>query len=96
MIDERVFPRNSIEDITPEKVALEMLFLGLRRTKGIDEDDFARCCGKAFVKYVDARKLQGFADQGLLENRKPFWAPTAEGLMFADAMARELVLQGSF
>ncbi|MCU0608226.1 MAG: radical SAM family heme chaperone HemW [Chitinispirillaceae bacterium] len=89
-VNNKELPRDSSETITPEKAALEMLFLGLRRTKGINEEEFAKHCGIAFADFADIRKLNGYVDRGLVVYRKPFWAPTAEGLLFADAMARDL------
>jgi coproporphyrinogen III oxidase-like Fe-S oxidoreductase len=85
------FPRDFIEQIDNKKLAFEILFLGLRRVKGINVDVFRKRCGADFVGYVNREKLNLFEEKGLLVYKKPFWAPTKKGMLMADAMARELV-----
>jgi coproporphyrinogen III oxidase-like Fe-S oxidoreductase len=70
---------------------MELVFLGLRRTRGIDEDVFRDRCGIRFIDYVKVEKLRAFEQQGLLAYAKPFWEPTKKGILLADGMARELV-----
>jgi oxygen-independent coproporphyrinogen III oxidase len=82
--------REFIERIDEGKMASEMLFLGLRRAKGIDEEAFKQRCGVDFVDYVNNDKLDLFQQKGLIVFDKPFWKPTKKGLLLADAMARYL------
>jgi oxygen-independent coproporphyrinogen III oxidase len=92
MVKDGSFPRDFHELIDTKCMAFEMLFLGLRRVKGIDENDFRKRCGVEFVDYVNCEKLDLFEKQGLLAYKKPFWVPTKRGLLMADGMARELVI----
>jgi oxygen-independent coproporphyrinogen-3 oxidase len=78
------------EQLDYEKLAMEMVFLGLRRVRGIDEEAFKTRCGADIFDYVNRDKLYAFMEEGLLTYNKPFWAPTKKGLLLADAMAREL------
>lgn len=91
MVNDGLFPRDFIEPIDNEKLAFEMLFLGLRRVKGLDENIFKERCGREFVDYVNRQKPNLYEEKGLLVYKKPFWAPTKRGLLMADAMARGLV-----
>ena len=91
MVDEGRFPREFIEDIDPAKLAEERLFLGLRRSAGIDRDAFEKNCGIKFGEFAGKEKIAEFVRQELLIDRRPFLAPTEKGMLVADAMARELL-----
>ena len=92
MVDAGEFPREFTETIDTKKLAVEMLFLGLRRTDGINEERFNDICGVTFETSVDTQKLEYYLQEGLIRYEKPFWRPTAKGMLMADGMARELMI----
>lgn len=92
MLDAGVPPREFTETLDPHKLAMEMVFLGLRRINGIDEDRFEEICGNLFENIVDSKKLEYYQQQGLIWHEKPFWRPTPQGMLMADGMARGLML----
>ena len=91
MISAGEIPREFTETIDTNKLAMEMLFLGLRRTDGVNEDHFKANCGSLFECFVDYQKLEYYLQKGLIRYNKPFWQPTAEGMLMADGMARDLM-----
>ncbi|MBN2036635.1 MAG: radical SAM family heme chaperone HemW [Chitinispirillaceae bacterium] len=84
-------PYEFIETIDPEKLAAEMLFLGLRRSDGINENNFVEKSGYVFLEYIHRQKIEEFEKQGLLRYAKPYWRPSSKGMLMADAMARALI-----
>jgi oxygen-independent coproporphyrinogen-3 oxidase len=66
------------ETLTPEQVALERLFCGLRTADGI-----------AAVPVLAPRAAKAIA-AGLLEAHDGRWVPTARGMQLADALAADL------
>jgi oxygen-independent coproporphyrinogen III oxidase len=91
VVETGVLPREFTETLDPRKLAMEMVFLGLRRADGIDEERFKVICGNSFEKIVDGKKLEYYRQQGLIRYDKPFWRPTPQGMLLADGMARGLV-----
>ena len=83
-------PMEHCEELTPEMMGREMLFLGLRQIAGIHEDEFEATTGLSFETQVSRERLQRFVAEGFLEYIHPCWKPTKKGLFFADFMAREL------
>jgi len=83
-------PTEMDETIDAETIAREMLFLGLRQNRGLDETAFLKKTGVAFTDWVDAAVLQRFIDEGYLRYNAPWWQPTEKGLLSADYCAREL------
>jgi oxygen-independent coproporphyrinogen-3 oxidase len=90
MVEAGELPREFTEILDPQKLAEEMVFLGLRKAQGIDENLFYEKCGKIFTEIVDSQKLEYYQSQGLIQYQKPFWQPTMQGMLVADGMAREL------
>ncbi|NLG17599.1 MAG: radical SAM family heme chaperone HemW [Fibrobacter sp.] len=87
-----VLPQAWSEKIDNETMAREMIFLGLRRADGINEERFKMLTGKEFTSCVDSEKLRLFLSTGRMIYRKPFWLTSEEGMLYADAMARDLFL----
>lgn len=83
-------PFEEIEKIDPSTLAQEMIFLGLRRTKGIDEIKFEQNTGMPFSRWVNKENLEKFISLEWIVYDKPYWRPTEKGLLFADGMAVEL------
>lgn len=84
-------PVAGIERIDSKTLAKEMVFLGLRRVCGINEDDFEEKTGFNFKEYADKEKLDLFQKQDLLDYSKPWWRLTGKGLLLADGISRELI-----
>ncbi|MDR2577211.1 MAG: radical SAM family heme chaperone HemW [Chitinispirillales bacterium] len=80
------------ETLTPLELSREIIFLGLRGIDGIDEDDFAARTGISFCPEGRKEILRGYVGSGLLKNSDKKWTPTPRGMLFADMMARELML----
>ncbi|MBN2037637.1 MAG: radical SAM family heme chaperone HemW [Chitinispirillaceae bacterium] len=95
MVEAGEKPRGFVETLDTRMLAEEMLLMGLRRADGIDEERFAEKCGKNLEKIIDSQKLGFFKEQGLVRYEKPFWRPTAMGMLMADGMARELMAHGT-
>ena len=84
-------PKDFIETIDRETLAREMIFLGLRTSAGIDEENFLLHTGAVFNSGERRRLLAGFLQQERMTYCKPFWALTLQGMLFADGIARELL-----
>jgi oxygen-independent coproporphyrinogen III oxidase len=91
MVNDGQLPREFTEKLNAEKLGMEMLFLGLRTVRGINEDVFAEKCGKSLMDFVDKEKIDALVNSGLLYYEKPFWKPTKKGLLMADGIAREII-----
>ena len=91
MVNDGLLPREFTETLDAEKSGMEILFLGLRTVQGINENVFAEKCGKPLLEFVDKEKIDALVNGGLLYYEKPFWKPTREGLLMADAMTREII-----
>jgi coproporphyrinogen III oxidase-like Fe-S oxidoreductase len=79
------------ETLGREEITQEIIFLGLRTTYGIDEDNFLKLTGSAFYEGERREILDRLISGGFLEREPGRWAPTARGLLLADWMARELM-----
>ena len=91
MVNDGQLPREFTEKLNAEKLGMEMLFLGLRTVRGIDENRFFRICGKSLMDSVNKKKFDMLVKRGLLSYEKSFWKPTKNGLLTADAIAREII-----
>lgn len=79
------------ETIDGVKLAYEILFLGLRRQSGIDEEHYKQRTGKPFYSATTKMKLDQFLNSGYLVYENPFWRPTEKGMLFADTITRDLI-----
>jgi coproporphyrinogen III oxidase-like Fe-S oxidoreductase len=79
------------ETIDGVKLAHEILFLGLRRQSGINEELFMHRTGKPFYTAATKIKLDLFLKNGYLIHETPWWRPTEKGMLFADTVARDLI-----
>lgn len=91
MVDRGIFPHEFTETIDAQKLGTEMVFLGLRRTKGINEEVFRERCGMLFADFVRRDVLDDLVQQGLLCYEKPFWKPAGTGLLMADSITGKLL-----
>jgi putative oxygen-independent coproporphyrinogen III oxidase len=84
-------PRDFTETVDADKLGLELLFLGLRTVRGINEEEFKIKTLKSFSDFTDKEKIAECVSRGLLCYEKPFWKPTRKGLLMADGIAREII-----
>ena len=93
---EKTFAGDSTTDFTENidgvKLANELLFLGLRRRTGINEELYLKRTGTVFYNAITNSKLDEFVNNGFLIHESPWWRPTEKGMLYADAMARELFI----
>jgi oxygen-independent coproporphyrinogen-3 oxidase len=91
MVEAGEMPCEFVETLDTRMLAAEMLLVGFRRADGIDEVQFAEKCGEIIENIVGRQKLDYYQEQGLIRYEKPFWQPTAQGMLMADGMARGLM-----
>jgi oxygen-independent coproporphyrinogen III oxidase len=90
MVNDGRLPREFTEALSADELGMEMIFLGLRTVRGVNEDRIAENCGKLFSDFAKKEKLAELISRGLLFYEKPFWKTTRKGLLMADAIAREI------
>jgi len=90
-ITEGSLPVKECETIDREILAREIIFLGVRRSDGIDEVEFYNKTGFDFKDYAGSHKLTLLLDNNLLTRDGRFWKPSEQGLLRADAIARNLI-----
>ena len=90
LLKDNELPMEQQEFIDDDKFAREMIFLGFRQKRGLNEDDFLRNTGKRFDQRVGEALLQRFIAEKYLLYSKPWWIPTEKGMRNADFLAREL------
>jgi oxygen-independent coproporphyrinogen III oxidase len=79
------------ETIDVVKLAEELIFLGLRQCDGLDEQRYESMTGMSFMTGSRSRKLGQYLDSGLIVKRGTCWKLTFDGMLLADALARELM-----
>jgi oxygen-independent coproporphyrinogen III oxidase len=84
-------PTNFSETIDAASLSREMVFLGLRTNQGIDETKFRLMTGVDFASTKRLPTLETFVCNGMIEHKPPFWSLTRKGMLFADAIARDLL-----
>ena len=72
------------EEIDAEKAAGEFMFLGLRMTEGISEEEFVERFGKAPMQVYPQIGL--WLEEQLLEEHTGFLRFTAKGLLLANSI----------
>ena len=84
-------PIDFSEKLDTEMLSREIIFLGIRTVEGIDENRFHENTGLAFCSATRKPLLEKFVRQKYMTFRSPFWALTEKGMLFADAIARDLI-----
>jgi oxygen-independent coproporphyrinogen-3 oxidase len=84
-------PLESTEKIDNSTMAREMIFLGLRRVKGINTEQFRVKTGMDLFEIIGEEKPRNFQMKGLLNYSHPYISLTTEGMLFADAISREFL-----
>jgi oxygen-independent coproporphyrinogen-3 oxidase len=90
MINRGTFPVEREERLDADTLAREMVFLGLRRTDGLNEAVFLEKTGMIFRRWAGEERLMRFIDERLIEYQPPWWKTTSRGMLCADYIAREL------
>ena len=90
-LKEEKLPVDFTETIDAAALSREMIFLGLRTTDGINEDDFYLKTGFGFDLPERRPALEKFKSLNMLEYSPPYWRLNEKGLNFADAVARDLM-----
>ena len=85
-----MLPVGFSETIDAAAVSREMIFLELRTKVGINEIDFRSMTGNDFASSVRMPLLQEFVRTAMMEHEPPYWRLTDTGMLFADAVARDL------
>ena len=86
------FTPRSQEDLDRWGVVADRLWVGLRPRWGVDVEALAEQSGLgASLLEALLPALEGLAGRGLVARHGPRWAPTAEGFLFADLIARTLL-----
>jgi len=87
----RMLPVDFEETIDTAALAREIIFLRLRTAQGIHESDFRTMTGSNFASGRRMPFVQRFISRGMMEYSAPYWKLTDQGLLFADAIARDLL-----
>jgi putative oxygen-independent coproporphyrinogen III oxidase len=91
LLERGELPIDFSETIDTETLSREMVFLGLRTVEGINEERFFDTIGSPFCSNTRKPILEKLLQQKYMLYRRPFWALTEKGMLFADAVARDLV-----
>ncbi|HTI52182.1 MAG TPA: radical SAM family heme chaperone HemW [Planctomycetaceae bacterium] len=83
-------PIGDSEELAPEDRAREALVLGLRRTRGVDRDEFLAATGVA-VETLTAGRLESYVDAGLVEETPAILRLTRSGRFLADSIIVDLL-----
>jgi len=79
-------PIDQCEDLSPEQLALEALFLGLRTREGIDLRNYKACHGVDLLS-DKRRAIEDLLQNNLLEIKDGWLRPTLAGMALADSLA---------
>jgi oxygen-independent coproporphyrinogen-3 oxidase len=78
------------EELTVEQQMIETVYLGLRRTEGIDLASFERKFGNSLLQLF-IEELNKFEENGYLQTSQDHCALTPKGMLFLDSIASMLV-----
>jgi oxygen-independent coproporphyrinogen III oxidase len=90
LCNRKFLPVDFCETITSEKIADELLMLGFRKQSGINEFLFEKQAKKPFCTSENCLILDSLIQKGYITYNKPLWKPTEKGMLFADAIAKQL------
>jgi oxygen-independent coproporphyrinogen-3 oxidase len=84
-------PLEFTETIDMDNLIPEMIFLRLRTSDGLDENEFSSKTGYGFYSGARAAALDELARDNFISYEKPRWSLTEQGMFMADAIAKKLV-----
>lgn len=89
-LDAGRLPVSGKEQLTGEQLMIEAVYLGLRKTEGIDLDLFERRFGTSFFDLFE-EELKNFEEKGFLKVTEHCCALTLKGMLFLDSIAAAFV-----
>lgn len=84
-------PHDFSEKIDRNKLERELIFLGLRTVKGIDERNFEILSGRMFNSQCRSNVLNELIEMQYIRHEPPFWCLTDQGFNIADAITDKLI-----
>jgi oxygen-independent coproporphyrinogen-3 oxidase len=90
-LDKGKRPLEFAETINNAKMISEMIFLRLRTTAGLDEEDFAAKTKQVFYAGNRKHALDDLIKGTMIEHKQSHWSLTEQGMFVADAIVRRLV-----
>jgi oxygen-independent coproporphyrinogen III oxidase len=84
-------PLEFTEALTTDNLISEMIFLRLRTTDGLDENDFYAKTGQAFYSGRRMAALEELIKGNMIAHTQQWWRLTEQGMFVADAIAKRLV-----
>ncbi|MFW6253500.1 MAG: radical SAM family heme chaperone HemW [Chitinivibrionales bacterium] len=87
MIESGRSPISLTEELSACEKRDELLFLGLRTSRGIDEIRFEAITGEPFYHGERTEKIDTLVEQGMLAHDGTFWRLTEKGFWKADGVA---------
>jgi oxygen-independent coproporphyrinogen III oxidase len=78
------------EEQDPAMLSREMIFLGLRQCRGLNEQEFTARTGEFFYNEKRKSLLDELCEKGLMRKLGDFWALSDTGMLIADAVAARL------
>jgi oxygen-independent coproporphyrinogen-3 oxidase len=79
-------PVSGKEELTAEQLMIEAVYLGLRKTEGIDLDLFECRFGTSFPQLFEV-ELKKFEEKGFLKVTERRCTLTPKGMLFLDSIA---------
>jgi oxygen-independent coproporphyrinogen-3 oxidase len=86
-------PLAASERLTTEQARIEALYLGLRQTRGLDSEAYARRFGESFATGFD-RPLRDLIEGGQMVWDAPYYRLTEAGFAVADGVVAHLISAG--
>jgi len=91
-LEEGSFPIDGEEVLSREQMMTESIFLGLRRTGGIDVSEFDSRFDENFFK-IFGKQIDDFKKKGLIVTNQTSCVLTIKGMLFLDSITSMLVSQ---
>ncbi len=92
-LDAGRLPVSGKEVLSTEQMLIEAVYLGFRKTEGIDKDAFERKFGLSFYQ-IFGETIKDFESRGLLELAHNRCALTRKGMLFLDSIVSSFISAG--
>jgi oxygen-independent coproporphyrinogen-3 oxidase len=92
-LDENRLPVSSKETLSREQMMIEAVYLGFRKSEGLDTDGFERKFGIRFYE-IFGKAIKTFEERGLLELTQNRCALTRKGMLFLDSIVSSFISTG--
>jgi coproporphyrinogen III oxidase-like Fe-S oxidoreductase len=84
-------PLDFTETISNDNLISEMIFLRLRTTAGLDEEEFTAQTKQVFYAGNRKHALDDLIKGAMIEHKQSNWSLTEQGMLVADAIVKRLV-----